>query len=249
MASPSEHELAELAALADGTLPAERRAAVEARVAGSPELQALLERQRRATAAANVLAHEPVPESLAASVEASRRGRRARRGVAPRFALAGALALVVTVVSAVVLTGGPGAPTVAEAAGLATAAPSAPAPASESDTRLALDVDGVAFPNLLESYGWRAVGSRSDRVDGRDATVVHYAKDGRRLAYVIVAGSGLPRPDEGESTTRGGVRYQTLPLAGRPAVTWRRDGRTCILLGDAPRDELLALASWPGVSS
>jgi anti-sigma factor RsiW len=32
----SEQELAELCALADGTLPAERRAAVEARVAASP---------------------------------------------------------------------------------------------------------------------------------------------------------------------------------------------------------------------
>jgi hypothetical protein len=39
----SERELAEFAALADGTLPAERRAEVEARVAASPELQELLE--------------------------------------------------------------------------------------------------------------------------------------------------------------------------------------------------------------
>ena len=46
----SEHELAELAALADGTLPADRRAEVEARVAASPELQELLERQRQSLA-------------------------------------------------------------------------------------------------------------------------------------------------------------------------------------------------------
>jgi anti-sigma factor RsiW len=38
--------MAELSALADGTLPADRRAEVEARVAASPELQELVERQR-----------------------------------------------------------------------------------------------------------------------------------------------------------------------------------------------------------
>ena len=36
-ATVGERELADLAALADGTLPAGRRAAVEARVAASPE--------------------------------------------------------------------------------------------------------------------------------------------------------------------------------------------------------------------
>jgi anti-sigma factor RsiW len=60
----NENELAELCALADGTLPAERRAAVEARVAASPELQALLDRQRSALAATRSLASEPAPESL-----------------------------------------------------------------------------------------------------------------------------------------------------------------------------------------
>jgi anti-sigma factor RsiW len=244
----SEHELAELSALADGTLPAERRPAVEARVAASPELQRLLERQRRSLAATQALTGEPTPETLRATVEAQRRGRDSRRSRAwllPRLGVAGAL-VAVAAVAAVVLSGGPGAPTVAEAAQLADQEPSAPAPppAGDSGTQLALDVDGVAFPDLLRSFGWRAVGARRDKLDGRNATTVFYEKGAKRIAYVIVSGSGLPRPSGAEGTTREGVLLQTLQVDGRPVVTWRRNGRTCVLIGAASRDELLALASY-----
>jgi hypothetical protein len=46
-------------------------------------------------------------------------------------------------------------------------------------------------------------------------------------------------------STRAGVQYQTLRIDGRLAVTWRRGGHTCVLIGDAPRAELVTLASWP----
>ena len=42
----NDDELADLARLADGTLPDERRAEVEARVAASPQLSSIFERQR-----------------------------------------------------------------------------------------------------------------------------------------------------------------------------------------------------------
>jgi anti-sigma factor RsiW len=248
----SEQEMAELCALADGTLPAERRAAVEARVAASPALQELLERQRRAVTATRVLADEPVPPSLRAAVEAGRRPREHRRGPrlrpVPRVAVAGALAAAVAAVLAVVLTGGPGAPTVAAAARIAGRPATGPAPPAldASGTKLALDVEGVAFPNLARSFGWRPVGVRRDELDGREATVVFYAKDARRVAYVIVGGSSLPRPSAAEETTRGGVLFQTLRVNGRQAVTWRRAAHTCVLIGAATRDELLALANWRG---
>jgi anti-sigma factor RsiW len=243
----SERELADLAALADGSLPPGRRAAVDAWVASSPELQELLERQRRAVAATSALADEPVPASLEAGVAARRgeAGARRRRHV-PRLALAGAAAVAVAVL-ALVLTGGPAGPSVAEAAQLAERPPSGPAPApvGAEGTQLALDVEGVVFPDLLRSYGWRAVGVRRDTVDGRDATTVFYEKGDRRIAYVIVAGDGLPAPD-GEPTYRNGVRMHTLPVDGHAAVTWERLGRTCILVGPVSQDELLTLASWRG---
>jgi hypothetical protein len=247
----SEAEMAELSALADGTLPAERRPAVEARVAASRELQELLERQRRALAATQALTSEPVPTSLQTAVEARRRPRTGPRGLPrwliPRVATAGALAVAIVVVAAVVLTGGPGAPTVAEAARFAAEAPSGPAPRAVSDgARLAVDVDGVVFPDLLRSYGWRAVAVNRGEIDGREITTVFYEKDGRRIAYAIVAGSGLPRPSAAESTTREGVLFQTLRVDGRLVVTWRRLGNTCVLVGAAPPSELLTLASWRG---
>jgi hypothetical protein len=249
--SLSEREMAELAALADGTLPPERREAVEAWVAASPQLQELLDRQRRAVAATRALAEEPAPESLRAAIEARRGGQLGSRGgrarqLTPRLALVGAVAVVVAVVAAL-LSGGPGAPTVAEAARLAERAPSEPAPTAVGDgTQLDLDVEGVVFPDLLESYGWEAVGMRRDEIDGRDATTVFYEKGGRRIAYVIVAGSGLPRPGGAPGTTRDGVLFHTLRVDGRLAVTWRRLGRTCILIGPVSEDELLTLASWRG---
>jgi anti-sigma factor RsiW len=236
--------MAELCALADGTLPAERRDEVEARVAASPELQEVVERQRRAVLAVRALAEE-VPGSLQAAVGA-RAGRRPRRLV-PRLAVAGAAAVAAAVVAAVVLTGGPGAPTVADAARLGTqpATEPAPSPAGAAGTKLAVAVDGVPFPNLTRFAGWRAVGVRHGRIGDRDATVVVYRKDGRRLGYVIVAGAGLVRPSAAQATVIRRVEYQTLRVSGRLAVTWRRGGRTCVLLGQATPRELLRLASWP----
>jgi hypothetical protein len=243
----TEQEMADLAALADGTLPVERRAEVEAWVAGSPELQQLLDRQRRSVTATQVLADEPVPESLREAVEPRRRAVSVRRRWAPRLALVGAVAVAAVIVVAF-LGGGPAGPTVAEAAALAEQSPTGPAPSpvGAAGTQLDLDVEGVVFPDFLESYGWRAVGVRHDEIDGRDATTVFYEKEGTRIAYVIVAGDGLPRPSGAPSTTRNGILLQTLEVNGRPVVTWRRLGRTCILVGPAPRDELLTLASWRG---
>jgi hypothetical protein len=244
----STEELAELCALADGTLPPERRAEVEARVAASPELLELVERQRRAMAATQALSADQPSESLVESVEALRASRRPRaRRLVPRLALAGGLAAAVAVVAAVVLTGGPAGPTVADAARLASKPASGPAPPpmANSSTKLAAGVEGVAFPNLARWAGWYATGVRRGHVDGRSATVVFYRKDGRRIAYVIVGGTGLPPPPGAQVTTVHGVQYQTLRLNSRLAVTWRRDGRTCVLIGDAPRAELLRLASWP----
>jgi anti-sigma factor RsiW len=242
--------MAELCALADGTLPPERRAEVEARVAASPELQEVLERQRQAVLAAQMLAAEEVPQSLWAAVEARRAPRARRTGFrrqVPRSALAVAAAVAAAVVAAVVLSSGPGAPTVADAARLGMQAPTgaAPPPTGKAGTKLAVAVDGVPFPNLTQFAGWKAVGVRHERIHGRDATAVVYRKDGRRLGYVIVAGKGLARPSAAQATTIGRAEYQTLRLNDRLAVTWRRGGHTCVLIGQATRPELLRLASWP----
>jgi hypothetical protein len=154
----------------------------------------------------------------------------------------------VVAVLIVALSAGPAGPSVADAARFADLPPSGPAPepAADSRTELAIDVEGVTFPNFLHSHGWRATGVREGQIHGRDATAVSYAKGPRRIVYVIVAGSGLPQPSDASSSTHGGVEYRSLHVEGRPAVTWRRGGHTCVLIGQATPAELLSLAAWQG---
>jgi hypothetical protein len=242
----STEEIAELTALADGTLPPHRRAEVEARVAASPELQELVERQRRSVLATRALANDDVPASLRAAVQ-RRRSERGRRRVS-RPILAGAAAVAaVAIAAAVLLSGGPGAPTVADAARFATQAPTAPAPGSAGKprTRLALSAAGLAFPDFGPLYGWHPVGALHGRIDGREATVVVYGKNGRRLGYAIVDGAGLQPPSGAPATVIRHVEYRTLRVNGRPAVTWRRGGHTCVLVGQTTDAVLVKLASWP----
>jgi anti-sigma factor RsiW len=247
----SAREMAELAALADGSLPAARRSALEARIAASPELQELLERQRTAIAATRAAAAEPVPASLRARVEGSTRRtkpRRRRVRLVPGLALGSAVAAAAAIVLALVLTGGPSGPTVADAARLAATPPSEPAPhrLDHSRSKLAVRVDGVTFPDLARAYGWRPVGVRRGEVNGRAATVVYYEKGGKRIGYVILAGSALPSPSGAQSVERRGVPFKTLEVGGHPTVTWKRLGHTCVLTGATSRSQLLALASWRG---
>ena len=254
--------MADLCALADGTLPSTRRAEVEARVASSPELQRALARQRLSLTATRTLAGEPVPDSLSAAVEAAAAARRparraeaeGRRTRAPSASRRGRLALglsaaaafAAVVVAVIVLSvGGPSGPSVADAAGLALKPPTAPAPAvAASGTHLSAAVGGVSFPNLARTFGWQATGLRAGQVAGRDMTVVTYEKGARRIGYGIVSGPALARPPSGQSMTLGGIRYQLVSFHGRPAVTWRENGHTCVLIGSAQPSELLALASW-----
>jgi hypothetical protein len=75
-------EIVELAALADGSLAPERRAALEAQVAASSELADLLAEQERAVAFARSAAAEvEAPETLRARIPTR---ERARRRVRPR---------------------------------------------------------------------------------------------------------------------------------------------------------------------
>jgi hypothetical protein len=93
-----DQDAAELAALADGSLSPERRAAVEARVASSPELADLLAEQQRAVALARIAEAEvEAPAGLRARVEAQRRprSRQVSRRVVAIAAVAAAVALAV----------------------------------------------------------------------------------------------------------------------------------------------------------
>ncbi|HEX8856169.1 MAG TPA: hypothetical protein VF752_11255, partial [Thermoleophilaceae bacterium] len=77
----SDDELADVARLVDGTLPADRRAEVEARVAASPQLSSIVERQRAAVDALRGTAEIGAPQQLRSRVDRRRgKGRATDRG-------------------------------------------------------------------------------------------------------------------------------------------------------------------------
>jgi anti-sigma factor RsiW len=218
-----ERDIAEVAALADGSLPAERRPDVERRVAASPELTASLERQRRAIKAVHAGAAQ-APAGLRARIERPPSPPRRR----PRAIALGLAGVAAAVLLALLLLPGPEAPSVAEAAALAARPPTAAAP-----ERLPA-VEGVRFPHWEQRFDWRAAGVRSDRLGGRRATTVYYRYDGHQIGYTIVGGGALG--------SRSG--FHSLRIGGRAVVTWRRRGHTCVLSGRVHRRTLLRLASY-----
>ena len=247
---PTARELAELSALADGTLDPSRRAEVEARVAASPELSALYQRERRLVSALHqARATERAPAGLRARVDAARPSRRtaARRRIAYGGGVAGAVAVVVLALVLLLPSGTPGAPSVSSAASLATRGPTRSAPAPDPDNaaaRLNESVGDVYFPNWTSHLHWRAYGERLDRLGGRTAVTVYYQWRGARIAYTIVGAPALAKPAAAQEWLNG-TEMQTLMLDGRLVVTWRRSGDTCVLSGSGvTAAELQTLAAW-----
>lgn len=237
----------ELAALADGSLREDRSDAIEAHVAGSPELASRLDEQRRALELIDAAAVDvEAPAGLRARVEAERRPRRARNrplALAAGFAVAAAAALVLVLT----LPRGVGGPDFAEAATLGTrpAAGTAPQPLAGEPKLLDAALENVPFPNWAEEFGWRATGVRTDQIGGRDTVTVFYEKKGRRIAYTIVSGDALDTPGDTTTIEVEGTPVEIFRADGTPAATWERDGHTCVLLGDGVEDAKLAeLAGW-----
>jgi hypothetical protein len=251
---PTENELDEktlrrLAQLADGSLQGRARADLEARVADSPALRAALERQRTAATVLRGLDLQATP-ALRTRIAAERASvsRPARR---PRLAIGGALAGAVAaaaLVAVLLMPSGTGSPTVVDAARLSERPATAAVGVDPSNERLlAAAVEDVPFPNWSDQFGWRQMGTRSDRLDDRGARTVFYEHDGRRIAYTIVSGKGIAAPSDSLPARRNGINLHRLRDGDRRVITWWRDGRTCVLSsGDVGDHELLALASWKG---
>ena len=219
---PPEDE-ADLAALADGALYGPRRAALQARLTAEPELAAALECQRTALtllAAASL----PAPLSLRMAVEELETAQPVVARRRWRLWPVTALALAATVAAFVALLAARG-PAIDEVLAVAMRPATAPAALGEP-------FEGVRFPNYDQ---WQATGERTDVVDGREVRTVFYSRDGRVIAYAIVAGPALG--DHELRRLRG--------RAGVVAVTWTRSGRTCVIAAIGGDPEALArLAVW-----
>jgi hypothetical protein len=244
---PTERDLA---ALADGSLPVRRRARVERAVASSPQLQADLATERRALQAIRGAAAERAPMALRARLELARDPD--PRWRLPRFLTATAAtagAAVAAFAAALVITiGGPaGGPTVAAAAGLGARTPVAVAGATPNDHGVVPGVSaaGISFPDWGPSFGFEAVGVRRDKLGGRLATTVFYARGGQQIAYTIMSGPPIPAGASLHESVWDGIRIGSFLSNGRVVVTWLRSGHTCVLSGAGTPAALLArLASY-----
>lgn len=247
--NPSPRELADLSALADGSLDPRRREEVESKIAASADLTALYERERRVVELVRAASSEiQAPAALRARIEASRPSRpvRARRRMMYGGSLAGALAAVALALALILPGGTPGAPSVSQAAGLAMlgASQGAPMPEQGSPNRLEATIEGLYFPNWATRMRWHAVGQRTDHINGRNAVTVYYGAGNRQVAYTIVGAPELKAP-AGSVTKESGVEYRSFEQNGRTVITWRRAGHTCVLSATGvPVSELERLASW-----
>ena len=174
----------ELAALADGSLAPERRAALQARVAASSELADRLAEQERAVALARSVAAEvEAPATLRARVGTERQAHRARRP--RRLVLTGAAATAATAAAAVAI-------------GLAVFGSSTSGErlhAALAPTELAPSAGGEATLTQTSS-GWRIE---------LDATGLPRLEDGRFYAAWLRNASGVLVPigtfNEGQDVT------------------------------------------------
>jgi hypothetical protein len=176
--------------------------------------------------------HRP-PATSALDADARRRrspGPRGLWGLRAATALTAAAALLAL---AVLLPGGPGTPSLTQAAGLASRGAANPAPTPDPDdpgVKLSEQVGDVYFPNWTSTLGWRPTGLRSDMLEMHSAVTVYYSLGAARMAYTILSAPALPQP-AATVTVENGVTVRTLRLHGRLVVTWRRNGCTCILTG------------------
>jgi hypothetical protein len=245
--SPSQ--LADLSALADGTIEPARREAVQSWVSSSPAVQEAYGQQRLVVSAVAQVRSDRAPASLRARIE---RDRQRHRAPAPRRVRLGLIAVpvaavVVIVALAALPAGTPGAPSISQAAALAQLGPQQSGPGADArDPRVKLreSVQDVYFPNWATRLGWHAVGERRDRLGGHLAVTVYYAKGGRRVAYTILGKPALPQPSAAIRRLSG-FQLRTLADHGRTIVTWRRLGHTCVIsAAGVPVHVLQTLAAW-----
>ena len=239
---PDRRTLAELSALADGTLDPARVPAVRELINRSPELRERYELELQAVQALQTVRAERAPHHLRVSIDNRRRVvPRPRKRLLPVGALATAVAAAVAALVLLLPGGTPGATSVSQAAALAVRGPEMAAPLSHG-AKLNQDVQEVYFPDWSR-LGWHAVGQRIDHIGNRLAVTVYYEWQGHRVAYTILGSPALAWPGTASRSLHG-VKVEALRSGGRVAVTWRRHGHTCILSAvGVPASDLAKLAA------
>jgi hypothetical protein len=174
---------------------------------------------------------------------------RHRPRLRPAALIAGGSALAVVVVALVIALapGSPGAPSVADAAGVALSMPTRPAPGTDivNPRFIEANVAGVRFPNYAYDASWRTVGGRSDTIGRRRSQTVAYARGPVRVGYTIVDGRPLQAPQGARWANAAGTSVRVMRLDGALVVTWERGRHTCVLASrTATLPQMLRLVAW-----
>jgi hypothetical protein len=215
----------ELAALADGTLGAERRREIENQLGNSELIRESIQRQRAAielTREIEVSASDALHNRVAEMTSNAAPRKRSRLAIGG-FAAAAAAAAVALVL---VFGFGSSAPTVDQV--VATVAPGATseAPATDPSDPKMLDVSvgSVQFPTWENEGGWWATGARSEQIQGRQVETVFYKNDDNAtMKYSVVDGAPI---DSLDSST---ARYELTGSGDTRRIVWRAGGHTCII--------------------
>jgi hypothetical protein len=250
---PTEQDLQDVAALADGSLDPARRPAVEARVQASAELTEELARQRR-TLELVVAAQRTVaaPAALRALVGAERVRRRPLFGPRRLGLAAGGFAVVAAALIAAFLVfpddvSGDSLIAQATAAHAKPVERAAPQEQAGAPTLLDFERHGVVFPAWRTTFAWDAVGERDDTAEGRQIATVLYRKAERSIGYSVISGDRIEPPTNARRVERDGTDVRVLTQGDRVVVVFERQGRTCVMSGVGVAEAtMVELAAWKG---
>lgn len=163
------------------------------------------------------------PENPPAPVADSDQGPRSRIGIALGLAIT-AIAIVLAISYAAARTDDD-ARIVKEVVGLHELASEASPPVLTDDSA------PPGFADHALANGWVPIGSRRDRVEGRDTVTVFWEKAGVRVGYTTVSGAPVTVPRTGRQTGRRGVLLRSFDDDGRTAVAWNENGHTAVISG------------------
>ena len=243
----------EIQDFADARLTPARREDLERHLATCPQCSRELERVRWAKqGTAHLPMHEPPPDLPARIAQAldneDRRGSHAsplRRYLLPAAGVLAAAAAVVMLVSR-----GP------------RDLPSAVGRDFAAYGRAALSLDtasgdgpaleryfarrGLAFRTRvfdLGMMGYGLVGARVHQLDGRPSALFAYrGVDDRTLVCQMFEGSLDQLPQGGEAREHNGIEFRIFKEHGLTAVFWMEGSVVCVLVSDAPGEDVVQLA-------
>jgi anti-sigma factor RsiW len=239
----------EIQDLLDGRLGEAERARVEEHLAGCAICAAARERLVGVkTATWRALRAEEAPSRVSAAIAAAldREQSAVRRR---RWLAAAAAALLAAVAGLVTLARRPALPDAAASDFARIADGSVALEMSTPDAAVLerfFEARGIPFRTRvldLGMMGYRLIGGRVQSLRGRpSALFVYRGPDGRLLVCQMYRGTLEELPTEARHFEHGGIVFRAYRRGGSTQVFWQEGEVTCVLVSDAPIEQVVPLA-------